>query len=100
SLPRYSLDFPLCTLLLSEAQCGKPFATVTGVQTCALPISALLDFAITLKLKLFFAKNSLSFRVMAKATSAAANPQYQDSALNPRSEERRVGKWGRFRYRS
>jgi hypothetical protein len=31
-------------------------------------------------------KNSLRFRVIAKTTSPAANPQYQDSALNPAAQ--------------
>src|SRR5699024_11810719 len=67
-----------------QAEDGIRDRNVTGVQTCALPISAALRF--------------LDHPVLARAVRWRRDRAVPGRDAGPRSEERRVGKEGRYRW--
>src|SRR5436189_3051367 len=87
-----------------QAEDGIRATSVTGVQTCALPISRTLALCLTWTLLAFFSVYSSAlgmFELQKDSlkldhTRAAVVEQWQ-TAENERSEERRVGKECRSR---
>src|SRR2546430_10190115 len=95
----------MCCFFFFQAEDGIRDLTVTGVQTCALPISALARLVESL---LFGVRSADAVTLVATpalllavGTAAAYWPARRAARLNPiatRSEERRVGKECRSRW--
>src|SRR5207245_4706602 len=82
----YCIDIALCHVFVFfffQAEDGIRDATVTGVQTCALPISGVVQRIAALLPE--------RYAVLPGAQRCSAPPQRQDRKRG-RSEERRVGK--------
>src|SRR5689334_25322673 len=73
------------TSFFFQAEDGIRDGTVTGVQTCALPISVVLEVAV----------GELALR---RAPVRRHDEQVRPTVARPRSEERRVGKECRSRW--
>src|SRR5437762_4848731 len=99
---------PLCSLIFFfQAEDGIRGTSVTGVQTCALPISArataatvLLRFPDDALRKMLDAESLPAYRIVHRLAQSLANRLREldaHIAEMSRSEERRVGKEGRAR---
>src|SRR2546430_4525347 len=94
----------ICMLFFFQAEDGIRYLTVTGVQTCALPIlsaeqvgrSGLLNPAAVQRLiaDLLSGRRDYSLQLWSLLTLEAWHRMY----IEDRSEERRVGKEGRSRW--
>src|SRR5699024_11983401 len=88
-----SATFVVCFIFFFQAEDGIRARNVTGVQTCALPISTTRPHGTGAKTK----SNGQYWRI---ALVAAKNSSHGAASpwslrINPRSEERRVGQeWG------
>src|SRR5207245_5305697 len=91
-LTTHTLSFLFFFFFFFQAEDGIRDATVTGVQTCALPISTSLPMLLAEELEADWTKVRIEFAPAAK--------EYVNPLFGMRSEERRVGKecrdgWGR-----
>src|SRR2546430_3224905 len=92
-----SYEYNCCLFFFFQAEDGIRDLTVTGVQTCALPISERAE----VPLQLLVGKQNWSVRVaLAKKPKVLLDNLVQLAALFQalRSEERRVGKECRSRW--
>src|SRR5690606_39484984 len=86
-----------------QAEDGIRDFHVTGVQTCALPISDLANGSIALPIWCAASPTRTAACAPARSNSSASAPRFlprtsrPEPAWKPRSEERRVGKEGRSR---
>src|SRR5258706_9137208 len=99
--PITSLSFVLFFFFFFQAEDGIRDWSVTGVQTCALPISTLMNGPMSLKLRwrLAFSRVSKADGGIRPARRRMPPPPCRSSSFLPdRSEERRVGKECRSRW--
>src|SRR2546423_11715494 len=82
-----------------QAEDGIRDKLVTGVQTCALPISSLMKFSSECEPPRFrYPRLLVSLLRYATAFAASSSACASTHSVEPRSEERRVGKECRSRW--